>query len=529
MSPTHVPFKPDRRDNALALFFLICLVSALVRARSLFEPALWFDESFSIFYVKKSLSDIWGHDWHLEPTPPLYYSLLHLWTSAFGFAEPTLRALSLLASSLAAGVIFLAGREAAGLRAGLGAGLIWSVLPLAIDYGLEIRAYALEFLVIALLLWSFIRLIHALDGAKNIRLALIPFTIFGIVASYTHITAILAFASFALVLISTALIRRRDCLGAIISAGAVYTLALLPQILASYAVVTQNKPTLAWLVRPGLMDALAVARALLVGNMVWGDPGARIILALWCLCGIAALVLLRHRPLVIVMTLGVALLGFLLFFAASFVQPILLNRTLLWVMIPAIVFIAAGLAQWTRAPSLIAFCLLIGASGWAAQQSLVQRSIQRGDDRGIAEVSGDTDKETLIVTVDGEMACQFVYFHPQTGPRLRLVDLGRTQEFQRTQSVDLSCNHPTRITLADLQSSIDEGKAIWIVGRTPYYENGARMYRDTHAISESLRGKADVSRRIENYSFFGLRLNGLNHQTANAGVPSPSRPALRDQ
>ncbi len=491
------------------IFTLLVLTAALARLWPLHVHALWFDEVFSIYYVQKGFGAIWGADWLLEPTPPLYYSLLALWTTAFGQAEPVLRFLSLVTSSIAAGFIYLSGRRLAGEGAGILAALLWSSLPLSIDYGLEIRAYALVFLEISVLTYLFICFIQdALLQDKKLpalRAKIAAFFSTGLILSYTHVTGILAFASYCSIGLAVLWINRRDLLAPFCIGGFAYCLALTPQIYASAQVMTGNAPTLAWLVTPGVMDVIALMRALMVGNMPWGDHSARLILAIWFCAGVLGLSRLRRKDGVLVATtLGVSFLGLIIFVAFSRFQAVLLNRTTLWMMIPALLFLSMGLARFPRLPFALLSIVLLSANAVASKTSLDIRADQRGDWRGIQEVVEHSDPNILIVTVDGELACEFHYVAPALYAQLRLADLQGKAHFQRTQRVDLFCNQPPMIEIDKMRDALTSGHDVWIIGRMPYYENGARMRQDVEQMRDVLTKEFVVKKRIENYAFIAL-------------------------
>lgn len=499
--------------EVLTVFLLVTMAAVATRISPSFERALWFDESFSIYYVQKGLSYIWGQDWRLEPTPPLYYSLLHLWSKLFGLEEWVLRSLSLILSSLAGGVIFLATREIAGLRAGVIAGLLWGVMPLAIEYGVELRAYALEFLIIALMMLVLFRLVKGIDqqiiaGWRAFLPKAAQLTLLGLAASYTHITAILVFGTFSLLLGFYLLYRMRRDPGQLVAWGVcnfIYLLGLIPQLVATNAVMTKNAPTIAWLTTPSFEKVIAVARAQLVGNAGWGEWEPRAVLLVWACSAIGSIYLLRRRPIILYVTLGLSLLGGLVFLIFSQFQPIFLNRTLLWVTIPGVAFIGAGLSCLPPKGAKLAAAVLIASVGTVSLISLKERVDFRGDYRGVMEMAGRLQPRDLIATVDGELACQVDYFARPVYQRVRLIDLQGAQSFVRTQAVDLSCNRPPKMIVSTLPERLEAQARVWVIGRAPYYDNGARIRADVDKIVDQLTASGGrIVEHIENRSFVAI-------------------------
>jgi uncharacterized membrane protein len=125
-------------------FWLIPIVvlATLVRLYGSTASAVWCDEGSSLFMSQFSPSLIWVHSAH-DVHPPLYFLLLHAWTSAFGSSLFSIRLLSVLPGigSVVLGVwltLLIASR-----RAALLAGLFLALLPIAVRYSQEVRMYSL--------------------------------------------------------------------------------------------------------------------------------------------------------------------------------------------------------------------------------------------------------------------------------------------------------------------------------------------------------------------------------------------------
>lgn len=113
----------------------------------------WHDEYCSLLYATAPEGTI--ASLRAGGNPPLYFLLLHGWTSLFGFEEGAVRALSALASALSLGALGMWLRSL-GLprRAALWAAAIGALTPLHIFYGREARGYALMLLMLCSGLWA---------------------------------------------------------------------------------------------------------------------------------------------------------------------------------------------------------------------------------------------------------------------------------------------------------------------------------------------------------------------------------------
>src|SRR5215212_3390685 len=77
----------------------LVLLSIFLRTRD-FDVGFWIDEGLSVGIADRPLSEI-PAALRLDGSPPLYYSLLHVWMALFGSGEPATHALSLLFALLA--------------------------------------------------------------------------------------------------------------------------------------------------------------------------------------------------------------------------------------------------------------------------------------------------------------------------------------------------------------------------------------------------------------------------------------------
>jgi uncharacterized membrane protein len=135
------------RDTWLERYFywIVIIGVAIAMGVSLgigLMQSVWFDEAYSIVLAKKPVGELL-YLTSIDTHPPLYYLLLKLWGSIFGWSELALRSLSVLAMGGAAlvGVLFV--KRYFGIRAALTALVFVVLAPFLLRYGFEIRGYAL--------------------------------------------------------------------------------------------------------------------------------------------------------------------------------------------------------------------------------------------------------------------------------------------------------------------------------------------------------------------------------------------------
>lgn len=107
------------------------------------QNSVWRDEAATWQVAGRSPGEIWHMLGNVDAVHGLYYLLMHVLFEVFGASTTTLRLPSVLAVAGAAACVALIGRRLAGFWAGLGGGMALALLP-AVQFQLqEGRAYAL--------------------------------------------------------------------------------------------------------------------------------------------------------------------------------------------------------------------------------------------------------------------------------------------------------------------------------------------------------------------------------------------------
>lgn len=128
--------------NRVVLPLLLVALAFALRVYRLQYQSLWFDEAWTANVVAQdaiSILQTTAEDVH----PPLYFLVLHLWTTGVGNSEFALRFFSLIPSVVFVPFTCFVGRKLLGRRAGLVAATIVAVAPLQVYYAQEARSYAL--------------------------------------------------------------------------------------------------------------------------------------------------------------------------------------------------------------------------------------------------------------------------------------------------------------------------------------------------------------------------------------------------
>jgi mannosyltransferase len=139
---------------------LPAVVAACVMATGITVPSYWRDESATIEAVKRPVGALLHMLTNVDAVHGAYYLLMWPIAHIFGTSELVMRLPSLIAMSLAAGVVTATGRRLMSPGAGLAAGLIFAVIPSISLYGQMARSYALVVLVASTATYAFVRVLE---------------------------------------------------------------------------------------------------------------------------------------------------------------------------------------------------------------------------------------------------------------------------------------------------------------------------------------------------------------------------------
>lgn len=137
----------------------VTLLALVLRFYRIGDKSIWLDEAFSLWIARHPLWDGLGWLIHIDQHPPLYYSLLHLWTELFGELQGPVRMLSALFSTATVPLFYAAGRRLLDRSSAAIAAGILAISPFHVQFGQETRMYALLTLEAACVLYFLARLL----------------------------------------------------------------------------------------------------------------------------------------------------------------------------------------------------------------------------------------------------------------------------------------------------------------------------------------------------------------------------------
>ncbi|MFE6523819.1 glycosyltransferase family 39 protein [Streptomyces sp. NPDC057794] len=131
------------------------------------DGALWQDEAVTYEMAHRTLPELWATLAGADAVHGLYYLLMHGVFALWDGGPVALRLPSVLATAGAAAGVAALGRELAGPRAGLAAGVLFPLLPAVQRYAQEGRSYALVTALVVAQTWLLLRACTERGGRRR--------------------------------------------------------------------------------------------------------------------------------------------------------------------------------------------------------------------------------------------------------------------------------------------------------------------------------------------------------------------------
>ncbi len=303
------------------------------------RPSFWRDEAATISGSQRPVGAIFVLTRTQDAVHGLYYLVMHFVIAVGGSSETALRLPSLIAMSLAAGLVAALGRRLARdsdlpapAAVGLAAGLLFALVPLTTRYTQEARPYALTTLFAAAATYCLVR-----AAARDGRVWWVAYPVALTLTGAFNLFAVLLAAAHGVTLLWA---RRRDVLWPWLL-GCAAAAALLAPI----AVLTAGQSAqLNWVTVPGPSALASLARDF-AGALVL-VPVAALLGWLGCVAGRGVR---RDSGLTLaVIALPWLVLPPVVMIAVSFAHPVYVERYVWFCLPPLSLLVAAGLVWLVR-------------------------------------------------------------------------------------------------------------------------------------------------------------------------------------
>ena len=449
------------RAPAVALACVFA-VAALIRLYDLGTASLWTDELFTRFYAKAGLHFLWTEGLRLEPTPPLYYSLISVWERVFGDGAVALRLPSVAGSLVGIGAAGLLARELfPGRASAVFAVLLLGLAPTNIYLAQEARSYALQGGALGLALLGFGRFLR--DPRSKGALAL--YAAGGLGAVYFNIPSAFALIGFNVAALSAVMGRapliERRAYWRWLGVNVLVALACLPLAVTVLSPLTGAAsgwlpPITRWSLEQFIGQTLAgpmpASRAMVLAEIGVPVLGALLLLPPWRPGRLALTVLVIPAAVFLILMVGISLK-----------RPLILPRTIAWVLIPLAIVLGDVLARRLKLFAL----MLVGLSVAATAMYFANIRATKEDWASFLARLPGLDPAALIVLAPHTSPAALAVYAPQAGTPVRLSDDG--PPVVETTVIPAMLGVKT-IDLAEMQAAIEAGRRVWLIYRRPEYE-----------------------------------------------------------
>jgi len=408
------------------------VVAALaLRLVGLQAKPLVFDEAFSALIAGQPLSALLDVVARVDPHPPLYYVLLHLWIGVVGDNEAGLRSLSVLVSVGTVLVTFLWGRRLMGLLPATVAAVMLGLAPPAVAAGQEARMYSLLALTSMGSWWAFD---EAMRNGEPRRWAL--YGVGTALMLYTHHFGILVWASQGTYLALFRASARQTRAWSLAGAGVL--ILMLPWLKPFVQQVASGRAWPAYRGAFHLADLGSSLWGMIVGGPIvaaeglggwtigaaYGPTGIPALAAILLLTGVAMVAAgwRRTTPLLLFAVLGPWVMTGLV----SMRQNIFSPRYLLFTIPPLTLLLGAGVVtmgrtarQWKTWAAVSLVGTILASYGLHLTSLLRQQRLDDFDWRAVAAQLSSARADAAFVFIPGFSAIPVGYY--ARGPQERVT------------------------------------------------------------------------------------------------------------
>ncbi len=420
------------------LLALTIFLGSLLRFYHIGQQPLWLDEAFSYWFSGLTIDELWTVVPQFETNPPLYYTILKIWSLLFGSTEACLRSLSAVMSIGCIPLVFLIGKRIGKPDdtswLGVIAAFLFSVFPVHVQYAQEARSYAMltfaASLVLLMVLWIMTdpkwgcEPIIGRSGDQNNGKGLSKFlpwltTVFAV--SFTlwlHNTAVLYIVTiFSIVLVwfFRELNANRTFLSNLLIVVILVCLSWVPYLIF---LIPQTTSASLPIPKPTALSVIDAVAWLLLGSSLTSATVAKLILKIAVLVFIFTLAAVgwfhirrRYGRYVSILILGSIfgpILAELVF--SVLYRPIFLARTLVYVSVPFYIAVAAGILSLrdSRKRALVTIMVALILLKWTYSFHAMKQEREPWDQ--IAQTVAQKAREDIVLLVPNNIELPFSYY-----------------------------------------------------------------------------------------------------------------------
>jgi mannosyltransferase len=547
------------------LVISITLFGFILRVFQLANKGMWLDETFSVWLANHSVVDMLHWIAKIDIHPPLYYLLLHYWIALKGDMPNSVRLLSALFGAGTIPIIYLIGKRMSGAMVGLVAAAMLALSPFNIRFAQDTRMYTLLAFNAAVVIYALVRLLtdprsvrpigsqfreylHAWrtsgpvepdakgdfsykDKTRNqnrwrawifrhrwspIRaietdLAWVAFIVFSAATLLTHNAAVLFSLATNLFVLGLILFQRIKKSGSPpafqapsfwnwVKAQIGIFILWSPWIIA-FIQQTSRVYQEFWVPAPSWDTVTQVLKAFLNENTL---PQANQVMILWILYGLVlclGVVYFRKRFSHFFFLAALFAVPFLGELIVSIRRPIFLDRTLIWITIPLLLVLAAGIAQLKPRVLIIVVVGILVTNNLFSTSDYYRFMPSEDWNNTAREVVAHVEKDDLVLFNATWVQIPFDYYVKTFNPNSIQVEKF-TQVEERGVPVDLfdSGVLEPKMTESDIPrliSLLQGYNRVWLVYSHNWYTDPMGLIPQTLASQRKL---------IQQSNFYGVQV-----------------------
>lgn len=351
--------EPSRRDvpHAKMWFALIVLLALSLRLYGLGNGAFWHDEAHNLAKTLHIWEAIGGE--FMSNHPPLFPVLATIWAKlGMDQSEFTMRLLSTLLGVATVAMLYLATRKMFGTRIGLAAAFLLAISPFHIAHSQDLKAYILEPLTSAALVYVFYRAVE--ENRRGLWIAYAVVAGISCYATFFSGPLLLGINLWFLLFAREKRDRVKPWILANIAGALIFAPFLLLFLGRVNAIMVGAESW--WINQPTLITV-----AYYMKTIAFGYPAARphfivatLVFSLAATVGLAVTMRRGWRPTFLLLA-WFAFPTALVFVVSQFMQSIFLYRALLLYALPVYVFAGAAVVAMPWRPGRMAGWLVFAA------------------------------------------------------------------------------------------------------------------------------------------------------------------------
>lgn len=187
------------KHNHNALFVVIVVIYLVSQILLIQERAFWRDEAATGMHIFHSFSNIWEVSKEMAHAP-VYYFLLKIWATAFGYSDGVLSAFSLFLGLISLLVTFFFSKNIWGKQGAITLTAITILHAMFFHYCMEAKQYMLVYLLSLMVVFISLNILNKIKTNRDVLFEGLMLSMVYLTGVYTHPWFLIYFAAGAIII-----------------------------------------------------------------------------------------------------------------------------------------------------------------------------------------------------------------------------------------------------------------------------------------------------------------------------------------